>query len=175
MYIPESFQRSLQEQFDGRLRVRWSPSTSTYQIEQRFRAVRSRFAAPNDDEAIRDRDGFQFILAVAPGDRSRCPKCQRDTKIAVKQFKESRCEHCEAKLKICHFPLDESLLQHLRYTDPYRGGLERLQADLEASELAIAVAKQRDLRNKIESATKDDFKRLVGISQFGYTGREQYA
>jgi hypothetical protein len=64
------------------------------------------------------------------------------------------------------------LLEHLRYTDPYRGGSERLVRDLDAHNDKRAATKRRDALNEIDAVGRDLFPQLHGIPQVGYTGKE---
>src|SRR5690606_6396627 len=110
--------RQLESEHSGRLRVRWSEASKQFLIEQKVARATPRRVLPNDDEAIRQRDGYAFVLSVTPGDRTACPRCARTVKVPVLEMKTAKCGACGHEFRACYFPLGHALLQHLRYTDP---------------------------------------------------------
>jgi ribosomal protein L37AE/L43A len=125
-----------------------------------------------DDIGIRARDGYAFVMAITQGDRMECPKCHLTTHVPVMRMKEAKCEHCNASFRAVHYPLGDALLEHLRYSDPFRGGTERIERELLNADQARERAKARELRNEVEAATKDLARPLMGIPYVGYTGKE---
>jgi hypothetical protein len=175
MTIPSWFSSALRAEFDNRLRVRWSDSQQQFLIEQKVGRQRApkRRIDPLDDRAIQLRDGYAFVLGVTPGDRTSCPRCHRGTHVPVMRMKFATCEHCNKEFRACYWPLSDGLLQWLRWSDPYRDGLQRMERDLLDHEAGQAVAKRRALSNDLENITKDEFTRLFDIQSVGYTGREK--
>jgi hypothetical protein len=109
---------------------------------------------------------------VEPGDRKPCPRCRRVTHIPTLRFVEAECEHCAHRFRAVYFPLGEWLLEHLRRTDPYRGGHERQFAELEAADVAREKARKRQLAHHTEAVWKDAFTQVFDIPSVGYTGKE---
>jgi len=173
MQIPAWFSTQLAVESDGRLRVRWSEKTHRFQVESRSgRAIiPSRPISPLDDEAIRARDGFNLVLEVTPGDHTDCPKCGEEVRLIPRRIGDIRCPRCSASFRACFFPLSEDLLLYLRYSDPDRGGIERVfrDADLETERLEARMRRER--HNRTEDIWKDDWNKVVGIPSVGYAGR----
>ena len=175
---PEGFRKSLERQFDGRLRVRWSEAKGEWHIEQKMR--RSRLAhkrlvggSYEDDEVVRAADGYAFVLAVRPGNRMPCPKCGKVLGIPELRMKRSTCPLCGASFLAVYYPLGDMLLEHLRYTDPYRDGLDRIFQDQERAEQQVKATQIRDRHNEGEAVWKDHFTQIAGIQSVGYTGVEK--
>lgn len=176
MTVPDWFRRQLEAESDGRLRIRWSHQAHRFLIEARTARPQPLHARVEswDDQAIRARDGYELVMDVAPGDRSRCPQCQRWTHLPIRRVAEAKCEHCGHTFRAFFWPLDEALLQHLRYIDPDRGGLERVFREADAGEDLRDARLRRHRRNQTEAIWKEDYARVAGIPSVGYTGREQY-
>lgn len=171
--VPESFARSLTKQLPG-LRIRWSEKQRQYHIEQKVaRALTPhRRISPLEDAAIRYRDGYGFVMAITQGDRTDCPKCHATTHVPVMRMKEAKCEKCGHSFRAAFFPLNDFLLEYLRYSDPYRGGIERLMAEVDKADADREQRSSREVKNEVEAATKDLATALMGIQSVGYTGRE---
>lgn len=174
MQIPEWFARELRAQFNNRLRIRWSRQAQQFLVEQKIGRRRQPHEkiSPFDDEAIRFTDGYDFVLGVTPGDRAQCPKCHQDSHVPVMRMKFAKCEHCGKDFRACHWPLGEGLLQWLRFTDPYRDGVDRIAADLDATDRARERAQVTHHRDQRADIIRDNFTRLFDIQSVGYTGRE---
>jgi hypothetical protein len=177
---PASFRASLERQFDGRLRVRWSEAKGEWHIEQkmaRSRLARRRVAAGTveHDEVVRAADGYVFVLAVRPGNRVPCPKCGKVLGIPELRMKRSTCPLCSHSFLAVYYPLGDMLLEHLRYTDPYRDGLDRIFKAQEDAEQQVKAAQHRERHNEGEALWKDHFTQIAGIQSVGYTGREDPA
>lgn len=175
MEAPKAFVDSLERQFNGRLRVRWSEARSEWQIEQKTRRARvpkRRIEAgrPDEDRLRRAADGYQFVLAVKPGNRDRCPKCRTMQGIPELRMVQTKCVRCQAPFQSVYYPLGDMLLEHLRYTDPYRGGTERVFADQDKADAAVRAAQARQHHNEFENVIKDSFNEIANIPTFGYTG-----
>lgn len=168
---PESFSRALAAQFNGRFRVRYSVKRHTWQIEEKCDVAR---LAPieidsADDDLIRAVDGFSFFAEVTQGTTCLCPRCGQDTFAIPRAFQATECSKCGKKSIRCFWPLDDSLLEHMRSTDPNRGGYERLR-------------KARDFNKQLSNARIDSSFResravavddaRVDIPKVGHTGKE---
>lgn len=114
------------------------------------------------------------IFEVAPGTTTRCPACKRDVKLPFKQWRATKCE-CGRSIEAVFFPLGDDLLQHLRWSDPDRGGSERLYRHAVEDELRTQEIARRDNRTAIEGVFGDDYAQIAGIPMVGYTGKEQFA
>jgi len=177
MDAPTSFRESLARQFNNRLRVRWSDARHEWQIEQKMRRARlaqKRLTAGTveEDDIVRDRDGYVFVLAVKPGNRMPCPGCGITLGIPELRMKRSTCPRCGHSFLAVYYPLGDMLLEHLRYTDPYRDGLDRMVKAQDDADATLREQKLRERRNEGEAIWKDHFNEIAGIPTFGYTGRE---
>ena len=175
MQIPEWFERALSAQFDNRLRIRWSREKHQFLIEQKVgrRKLPRKQISPFDDAAIQWTDGYEFVLGVTPGDRAQCPHCGKDSHVPVMRMKFAKCEHCVKDFRACYWPLGDGLLGWLRYTDPYRGGLDRLLADVESADKDREQNHGKQYRNYREDVIRDSFNKIFEIQSVGYTGREK--
>lgn len=129
--IPSGFAESLRVQLDGRFRVRFSRKVKRFQLEEKLQCaiLPPIYVAPDDDDTIRAIDGYGFFAEVSPGTLTPCSRCGKDRHTAFKEFMATACEHCGDKDSgAVHWPLDDSLLEHLRKTDPRRGAHERFKS-----------------------------------------------
>jgi hypothetical protein len=181
MTPPSYVTERLKSEFENRLRIRWSFKRNEWQIEARVaRAIdpKSRVDTADDDH-IRARDGYAFVLAIRPGDRMPCPDCGITIKVPVLQTAEAICSYCRYKGRdgrhaAAYYPLDsEKLFEHLRLLDPVRGYRTTLARLADAKNKQILAARERAAMNQIQAATIDNYNKLVGISQFGYSGKTQ--
>jgi hypothetical protein len=177
--VPESFASRLEEVFRGRLRIRWSIKQGEFHVEQRVgRGVFVPYRISEiDDSLIRARDGYAFVLAVRPGTRMPCPHCGLEVKVPVMEFSETKCDYCRMKgrdgrYRAAYFPLGETLIDHLKKIDPERGATRELAEASDRQNRAVLASREREISNTIEASTKENFNRLVGIQQVGYTGKE---
>lgn len=175
MQAPQDFIDKLHTQSDGELRIRWSDGRGEWHIEQRVgRAVLepspvNRF----DDEHIRARDGYVFVLAVRTGDRMPCPDCGIELKVPLLHFAEVKCDYCrlngrDGRFPAGFFPLSDALLIHLRRLDPKRTWRADVKTQLDQRNKLMMASKEREYGNHIESVTKDYYNDMVGIGQWGY-------
>lgn len=174
MQAPIEFQNRLSRLFDNRLRIRWSDKRSEWHIEYKVGRGRTPnfFVSSYDDNAIRAKDGYAFLLAIRPGDRMPCPKCHYTIKVPIREFGESRCEYCvlngkDGRYPAAFFPLEgDSLIQHLSHLDPLKEWRKDLHKTIDKRNQAIMDEKERNFKNYIEAGAKDNFAKLVGIPQF---------
>lgn len=180
MRAPEDFQRRLEREFGGRLRIRWSVKRGEFHIEQKVgrASLPPTFVSEADDETIRAKDGYGFVMAIRPGTRMPCPGCSTTLDVPAMRTGEVRCTFCRVKgldgrYAAAYFPLEgDALIQHLRRIDPLNTWRDALAAEADAINRRITASKDRDLSNYNEAVAKDWFNRLVGIPQVGYTGKE---
>lgn len=180
MRAPDSFVEALSSLFGDRLRVRWSTKRQEFHIEQQV----GRAALPPvriseaDDDMIRARDGYAFVMAVRSGDRMPCPDhCGATLPVPIFACAEVKCERCkrngrDARHVAGFFPLGDRLLEYLRSIDPSHRDPYDLIRQLDARNAQLEATRKRDASNDIEAATLDNFNRLVGIQSVGYTGKE---
>lgn len=178
MDAPASFRSSLARQFDGQLRVRWSEARQEWQIEQKMRRARLSSRRIHEgtiqaDDLIRSRDGYAFVLAVKPGNVTPCPRCHAPQRIPELRMHRTTCPRCRHSFLAVYYPLSDLLLEHLRYTDPYRGGLDRIIADQDRASTTVAETHRRDSRREGDAFWRDHFNQLARVRPIGYTGRER--
>lgn len=190
-HVPDSFREALRIEFDGRLSIRWSQAENAWLIEQKIgrgaavtarRLRRKSWMSPQEwereqlkaaDVRFRAEHGLNRVCAIAPGDRARCikhPSCAGVVRLSLGKWKQTKCETCGTpQPPIAFFPLNDWLITELRRTDPYRGGLERVFAELEEGEEERERAVLRRLRFGTEALWKDSFTQVFGIQSVGWT------
>lgn len=139
--INKEFERTLEKAFDGRFRLRWSDKLQEYHLEQRIGVGRD-LMPPVDEEGnydtynddwIRARDGFFKIMSVRAGDRMPCPRCGFDVKIPTMETRQVSCPYCSygkddpkrQRWLASYFPLNHTLIDHIKEIDPENDGPER--------------------------------------------------
>lgn len=178
MDVPQEFASRLDREFEGRLRIRWSRARGEWQVEQKV----GRAALPPirvtevDDDAIRARDGYSYVLSVRPGTSMPCPDCGTTLPVPALQFKEVVCTRCQLRDKhgkhpAGYFPLSDLLIDHLKKIAPERADRRRLR-EMDARNAALLQQRERDIRNAGEAGVKEHWNRIAGIESVGYTGRE---
>ena len=173
--VPVTFQTRLDEEFQGRLRVRWSEKQHEWHVEQKVRnglAGRPLVDDGYDDDQIRAKDGYVWILSFKHGTQFDCPLCGLTLKAVTRQATMVSCKHCQLKgyehrWLGTHWPMDETLIQHL----------QELEASIDTRGQSLAKAKrmlQRQQERAILDPTvaefEDSFRALAGIPHVGYTG-----
>jgi hypothetical protein len=181
-YAPPEFTKQLAREYPN-YRIRWSPVRHRWQLEEKVGRGIADF--PIDplhdstverrknsyDDLIRVKDGYILWVEVAPGSITPCPTCGADMKAVHYEFTQVKCPSCTDKVVTGFFPLNESLLDVLRSTDPNRGGYDRFHPhkvralNLRRQEL-INNANYREAR----ALGVDDAR--VDIPKRGYTGKE---
>lgn len=180
MDIPESFADRLKRDFDGRLRIRWSKALGEFHIEQKVgrAALPPTYISEWDDDLIRARDGYMYVMAIRPGDRMPCPDCHLTIKVPVMRTAEAVCSYCRMKgrdgrWRAAYYPLGDLLLDHLKKIDPTRRFREELTKAADRKNKAIMAAKEREASNIIEASTKENWTQLVQIQSVGFSGKEK--
>jgi hypothetical protein len=183
MHIPDWFRSQLRAESDNRLRIRFSPYRGLYQIEAKRHRGHLSDSPTTDDATIREADGYDLVLEIAPTPRIACPnvhkkdkfarpeRCDTMIRVPVNQMKETTCPGCKARIVAPHFELSAALLQHLRYIDPDRGGVERAFKDADDHELKRTAALRRERHNIAEALFKEDRRKVLEIPMIGYSGR----
>lgn len=178
MQIPESFSERLEREFDGRLRIRWSKAGGEFHIEQKVgrAALPPTYVSEYDDDLIRARDGYMYVMTVRPGDRMRCPDCNSTLKVPIMRTAETICGYCKMKGRdgrhvAAYYPLGDTLIDHLKKIDPMRRFRQDLAKAADRKNEAIMESRKRETSNQIEASTKDHWTKLVGIQSVGYSGK----
>lgn len=179
MMPPQDFVDRLTREFDGRLRIRWSDMRGEWHIEHHVgRAVLPpRRIDDEHDDLIRARDGYEFVMAIRPGDRMPCPRCGLTLSLVPFAFQETTCPRCKAEgresgTRAVFFPLGDALLEELRKRDPIRDGGPRMLQLMDQANRRLELTRQREFSTYHEAVAKDSFNQLFQIQSVGYTGRE---
>lgn len=176
--VPVEFNTWLQEEFGDMLRIRFSTKSQTFHVEQKIgRAVLPpNFVNSEDDDAIRARDGYGFVMDFYPGDRMACPLDGTTLKVPHLRTSEVVCPTCrslkrDGRFKASYFPFTTKLMEHLRSLDPRKGRQWEIVRQADRANKLRQMQKDRELSNQVEDITKDNYAKLVGIPQFGYGGQ----
>lgn len=174
--IPEDFQTQLDKTFDNKLRVRWSDKLGEWQIEQKVRrglAVDPLKPDPYNDDQIRHKDGYVWVMSVKQGSKFPCPQCGLDLSAPTRQTEMVSCQHCRAKgynhhWVASHWPLDQTLIDHL----------QKMEREIDDKAVRLRKARtilQRQQERMVLDPTlaefEDSFNRIAGIPSVGYTGK----
>ena len=154
--VPAGFTKRLEHEFQGRIRLRWSSAQSEFQVEQRVRrgAHDGPISSSKDDVGIRQRDGYLYLFSIEIS----CASCKLHGR--------------EHRVIAGYFPLNDTLIEHLKKLDPERGASQRLNARVLANNLAHQSRLGQSVVNDTSDKLRDDFSRIAGIPQVGYTGKE---
>lgn len=185
--VPDSWREAFLSEFPD-YRVRWSLAKGSWHVEQRCgRGALPPFRIdPFDDSLIRARDGYWLVMEFQPGNRMPCPaittryplqRCGWTLSIERGRSKEAVCAWCrrqgrDGRTMAAYWPFDETLLEHLRYSDPLRGGISRQRADADARNQAMLAEAERKRRDACTSIDAVDYRWLSGIGASGATRRQ---
>lgn len=179
MNAPSEFVERLERTFDGRLRIRWSERERHFVIEQRVgRAVVAPIRIDEGrDDLIRARDGYHPVMTITPGDRMRCTVCNYTLRVPVRDTADIPCEFCallgrSTRVVAGYWPLDDSLIEHLRKLDPLRDGQRELAEEADRHNRMLLRSAESTLSDTVTSKAEEDYRRLVGIPMVGYSGKE---
>lgn len=182
--VPDDFKARFLHEFPD-YRIRWSLREDRWHLEQKCgRGALAPFRIdPADDSYVRARDGYWLVMAIQPGPRMACPgvvqrtprqHCNTTLSVPIGKSKEVVCSVCkksgrDGRTITSYWPLDETLLEHLRYTDPLRGGTtkQKLASDKRNAQLLIEADKAR--QDAITSVDAVDYRWISGIASS--TGR----
>lgn len=176
--VPDSFQDRLKREFDGRYRIRWSPSTRQFHLEQK---VEVGLADPpfsvdeGDDSLVRARDGYVLVMALQPSERMPCPRCGHTLPVPIQETAETSCEPCQMKgfdgrWAAAYFPFNDSLIQHLRRIDAFLTYHENLAREADEHNAKLQETATRDGLNELDAISYDVRKTFGGVEQIGYGG-----
>jgi hypothetical protein len=189
--VPDSVATRIKNEFDGRIRVRYSTKRRAFQVEAKTSRALSDIKFPNHfngaqikkvmdvfhDDIERHKDGYSLVLEVQPGDRMPCPVCSSTLKVPHLKTAEIRCDYCivasggrkDGRVTAGYWPIDsEAFMDRLRYLDPsrsYRKGAKGVDA-ANAERQAI---EEKDAMNLIGSVNRDEYRNFAGILQTGTT------
>lgn len=176
--VPEYFQQRLEEEFQDKLRVRWSDKWNEWHVEQKVRrglaASPSKFD-PYDDTLIRHKDGYMWIMSIKQGSKFDCPQCGLTLSAPTRETVYVSCGHCKLKgynsqWLACHWPLDETLIEHLKKLERQ---IDTTADMLSQSDRALRKLQERAVLDPTLAAFEDSHNKLAGILQTGYTGKER--
>jgi len=188
MFAPSSFTRQLQREFDGRYRLRWSKKRQEWHLEQKVGVGAADLPFrldEEDDSLVRAKDGYFFVMAIRPGDRGPCPgvdystnpptPCGATLKVPIKETAEVKCERCELAgrdpyFPLAYFPLDDTLIQHIRHIDFALGHNEHIARMQDNVNEMLMATNKKDALNEIDDVSYDVRKLIAGIEQVGYGG-----
>lgn len=182
----EKFESRLRETFRGRLRLRWSHERGEWHIEQRVRRAFVEGLKPtkagwdeSHDRYVQYRDGVILIMAVRTGDRMPCPRCGHELKVPFMETQHVKCNYCALLGKSKHvaavyMPLGDVLIDHLKSIDPENPISETLAENLDRQNQALAASMERDALRPADADAHERYNRLVGIPQFGYSGKTSF-
>jgi hypothetical protein len=176
--VPSDFASRLDRAFNGRLRVRWSNAKHEYHVEQRVsRALASFPVTTHDDDSIRLRDGYLYLLSIRPGTQMPCPKCRADLPVPIREIREVTCVVCKLKgqahrITAGYFPLDDALIDYLKRLDPERSASRTVRNAVDAHNAKILEGQRQAVLERSLGRLDDDFSRIAGIPSLGYTGKE---
>lgn len=175
--IPRDFLEGLARDFgpDQEMRVRWSPVRNRWQIERKGKDF-SKPADPRDrfDTWARVATGYYRVLEASPGSLITCSYCGTDFEHPVYSYQATLCPKCGKQELVMNWPLGDRLLEHLRFTDPGRDGLQRLWDDLTSEEAQLEVSQQREKETLGEAIWKEEFTRIFEIQSRGYEGPAKF-
>lgn len=130
------------------------------------------------DDLIRARDGYHPVMTITPGDRMRCPSCNYELRVPVRDTHDIRCGFCmlqgrQTRVTAGFWPLDDSLIQHLRMIDPLLDHQTEVAEAADRHNRLLLKSQEEDASRPGYSALSDKYNNLVGIEQVGYTGIEK--
>lgn len=186
MHIPEHVTEQIARRFGGRFRLRWSDVEHLYLYEQKVRRGIAEGFAPihvkserhrkqSYENQIRARDGYILTMKIAPGTHVDCPECGMDIPVPAFRSAQVHCAFCKTKgrqnvFNGGYWPLGDTLLDELDKLDPDRGGLDRvLKATTDASEFA-EHEREYKVTSTADAVYREEFRKLFGIPQTGYSG-----
>jgi hypothetical protein len=176
--IPETFEQTLAIEFQDRLRIRWSGKQQSFLIQQRVgpNLIGSVPRRLLDSEKRQDlAQGYRTIMNVSPSEIVKCPECSIKLNVPYKETRQIKCLYCQLKQRSTfiaagYFPLDSSLINHLKSIDPIRqmdsDDVQRMQTHNDR----ISESQQKQLYDDAESYSSDNINQLMGILQTGYGG-----
>jgi hypothetical protein len=178
MDISETFKDELRIEFQDRLRIKWSGKSQAFLIQQRVgkNLIGSVPRAKLGLEKSMDlAEGYRTILSVAPSEHMKCPDCFTSISVPKLETKELKCLYCKlrgrsTKIVAGYYPLNSSLINHLKEIDPIRNLDRDLIAEMNDRNEKIQEAQVKQLSKDAEDYSSDNINKLMGILQTGYSG-----
>lgn len=183
MQTVQEFNERLAEVFGHRLRLRPSLTReTTLLMEERVGRRRTLSSAiadlPNKsiwqarkraDDLTRAADGFSPVFELQVGSRSACVVCNREYHVPVMKFVELKCPRCSNSFITGFFPLGESLIDHLKMSDPTRvDQLRRVRAETSRAEW-LKTSADTSFKNEVGESFRDSL--IDQIPSFAFTGK----
>lgn len=173
MELSRDFEKRLKEVFGDRLRMRWSASNDEWVVEQKVGPARVMPPGNEDDDAIRAKDGYAFVLAVQPREEMPCRGCGQLLGVPVRKFAEVRCEYCvyrgkDGRWGCGYFPLNESFIDYLRELDPENRWAPHLKQRLDARNKKIVEQREKAASDALEYGLRENKHRVLGNPRSTY-------
>lgn len=174
MQAPPSFVAELEREFLNTVRIRWSPVREEWHLEEKVgrAAVPARFVSEADDELVRERDGYAYVMTIRPGDRMPCTRCHLTLKVPVMETAQITCPRCERKAFAAYFPINHILLDHLRKIHKRRQDPHAAVRAVDARNAAIERSREADLADGLYGAVSGNWNALTERVSVGYTPQE---
>jgi hypothetical protein len=175
---PTEFQKALDREFRGTMRLRWSHARRAWLLEAKAgRGVYDVAVATEgsrlEDESIQLRDGYRLFVELREVPKMPCQGCKVGLKLSPFETIQATCPKCKYVHVVACFPLGDSLLDHLRKLNPHGTYRENLKREADRfNELKTQTA-HRDAGNVVDASTREIYNDLVGIPSFGYSGKTQ--
>jgi hypothetical protein len=186
--VPDEFQRELDATFHGRFRVRWSNKMHEFHLEQKVATGQLMEPPPSldpesvtqnlqfdmeDDNWLRARDGYFYVMSIRNGDRMPCPICGATLKVPKFETRETQCERCklsgmDGKYRAAYFPMNHIFIQHIRNLDPYSDGPERARERMRAKQIADAARKLKEDMDRADYAVINSKTQVENNPMSGY-------
>ncbi len=178
MDIPETFAHDLEIEFQGRLRARFSPKSQAVIIEQRvgknvLPSLPRKFYDNEKRQALAE--GYMPIMTVSLSETMKCPECTYVLKVPNRETAQIVCLSCKlkqrsTKITAGFYPLNSSLLHHLKEIDPLRNMDRNMAMEMVERNERMTEIHQKSLRNDAEDYASDNIERLMGIPSAKYSG-----
>lgn len=175
-----SFAEELNKEFNGRFRIRWSEKRQVWQLEQKVRPGLELEPPVNesgeydtyDDAYIRARDGYWLIQTITAGDRMPCPICNNTLHVPHMRTAEVQCRRCQlmgkdGRYMAGYYPLNHTLIEHLKDIDPERDGLKRTRQRVHARNAELRQRRDKEVLDKADGRVLDDH-RQWNAAMVGY-------
>lgn len=178
MELDERVSERLKNEFDNRLRLRWSHQENCWHLEQQFNKgfhISRRGSEDSEsDEMIRAREGYLQIMAIQNGDRMPCPRCKRQVPVPVNEMANVNCA-CGNKMIVGYYDLNsEALFEHLRKMDPLKDHRNALREKIAATNAKVwEEAQNKPSKLAEEYVTQAMSVKDFGIDMVGHTGKER--
>lgn len=184
--VPQVFHDRLDEEFKGKIRIRWSDEQEEWHVEQKVRSglAGSPLTSRDDynrnywrDDVIRSKDDYMWVMSVKQGTTFACPTCASKLIAPTRSQEMISCGYCKQKgyehhVLAGHWPLDETLIDHLKKLEWQLDHPEQhAGASLTAQNAALKKIQERRVLDPTMAAWEDRYNKIVGIPSVGYTGK----